>query len=86
MKLLSEQKIVRESSDELLPFSFMGIHIISPEVFKYFPKEDKFSIVDFYLNIAAENKILGFQADKYSWIDCGKPENLKRSRELYLRL
>jgi N-acetyl-alpha-D-muramate 1-phosphate uridylyltransferase len=72
----NEEKIVRESSQKLLPFSFMGIHIISPEVFKYFPKEEKFSIVDFYLSIAAENKILGFPADKYSWIDCGKPENL----------
>ena len=64
-----EQKIVKASSQKLIPFSFMGIHIISPQVFKYFPNEDKFSIVDFYLNIAAENKILGFQADKYSWID-----------------
>ena len=72
----SEKKIVQETSQKLFPYSFMGIHILSPQVFKYFPKEDKFSIVDFYLNIAAENKILGFQADKYSWIDCGKPENL----------
>ena len=77
-----EQKIVRESSQKLLSFSFMGIHIISPEVFKYFPKEEKFSIIDFYLNIAAENKIMGFQADEYSWIDCGKPENLIQAEKI----
>jgi NDP-sugar pyrophosphorylase family protein len=59
----------------------MGIHIISPQVFKYFPEEDNFSIVDFYLDLAAENKILGFKADKYSWIDCGKPENLLNAKE-----
>ena len=56
-----EQKIVRASSQKLIPFSFMGIHVISPKVFKHFPNEDKFSIVDFYLDIAAEIKILGFQ-------------------------
>jgi len=71
-----EQKFVKESSSDLIPLSFMGIHIISPEVFKYFPNEEKFSIVNFYLNMAANNKILGYQADKFFWIDCGRPENL----------
>lgn len=75
----NEEKIVRESPQKMLSFSFMGIHIISPEVFKYFSKKEKFSIVDFYLSIAVENRILGFQADKYSWIDCGKPENLRQA-------
>ena len=74
-----EQKIVKESSQDLLPFSFMGIHVISPNVFKYFPEENKLSIVDLYLDNASENKILGFQADKYSWIDCGKQENLAKA-------
>jgi len=77
----NEKRIVKETSNNLLPFSFMGVHIISPQVFKYFPKEDKFSIVDFYLDIAAENKILGFQADEFSWIDCGKPENLIKAEQ-----
>jgi len=71
-----EQKVVKESSSDLIPFSFMGIHIISPEVFNYFPNEEKFSIVDFYLKIAANNNILGYRADTFSWIDCGRPENL----------
>ena len=79
----NEQKIVQETTNKLLPYSFMGIHIISPEVFKYFPKEENFSIVDFYLNIAAANKILGFPADKYSWIDCGKAENLIEAEKIF---
>ena len=80
-EITGEQKIVQETANELYPFSFTGIHVISPQVFKYFPKQDKFSIVDFYLNIAAENKIMAFQSDKYSWIDCGKPENLIKVKE-----
>jgi len=76
-----KQKIAKEITQNVHPFSFMGIHIISPGVFKYFPNEDKFSIVDFYLNIAAKHKIFGFQADKYSWIDCGKPENLSEAEK-----
>lgn len=80
----SEQKIVKTSSSELIPFSFMGVHIISPEVFQSFPIEEKFSIIDLYLNIAAKYKILGYRADKYSWIDCGKPENLREAEKYIL--
>lgn len=76
-----EKIISRKTKLELHPFSFMGIHVISPEVFKFFPKDNKFSIVDFYLSLAAKIKILGFQADNYSWIDCGKPENLRQSEK-----
>ena len=71
-----EEKISKTTDEQLSPFSFMGIHIISPKIFKYFPKEEKFSIVDYYLNIASNNKILGYRADKFSWIDCGRPEKL----------
>jgi NDP-sugar pyrophosphorylase family protein len=60
----------------------MGIHIISPQVFTYFPQENKFSIVDFYLNIAAELKIIGFRADQFSWIDCGRPEKLVQAKNI----
>lgn len=76
-----QQKIVKDSLQKLLPFSFMGIHIISPKVFKLFPEKEKFSIVDFYLGIAKENKLMGFQADKFSWIDCGRPENLMEAEK-----
>jgi len=71
-----EQKILNDSLSDLIPFSFMGIHVISPKIFKHFPIKEKFSIVDFYLNNAINNKILGYQADKFDWIDCGRPENL----------
>lgn len=82
-KNTGEQKIVIKSNQNLAPLSFMGIHVISPQLFDYFPKENKFSIVDFYLNIAKKQKILGYQADKFSWIDCGKPENLKEAEKLF---
>jgi NDP-sugar pyrophosphorylase family protein len=76
-----EKKIVKATAQKLNPFSFMGIHIISPRLFKYFPEQEKFSIIDFYLKISADLKIMGFRADKFSWIDCGRPANLIEAKE-----
>lgn len=76
-----EQQIIGNQQKKLLPYSFMGIHIISPQIFNTFPQNEKFSIVKFYLKIAEKKIISGFQADKYFWLDCGKPENLKQAKK-----
>jgi NDP-sugar pyrophosphorylase family protein len=74
-----EQRIVSKSTKDLQQLSFMGIHIISPKIFTKFPKEERFSIVKYYLEIAGDNLIKGFRGDAYSWVDCGKPENLSKA-------
>lgn len=64
--------------------SFMGIHIISPDIFPLLPKKDIFSIIDAYLDLAAKgHKIVGYRNDGGYWIDLGKKENLQNA-ERYL--
>jgi NDP-sugar pyrophosphorylase family protein len=42
--------------------------------------EGAFSIVPTYLRLAAQGeKILGFRADEYYWLDLGRPENVARA-------
>lgn len=59
--------------DELVPFSFSGIHVISPEIFSLIEERGKFSIIESYLKLMNTQKILAFthQAQLY---DIGKPE------------
>jgi len=77
-----EEIIKRQYSSELSPLAFSGIHIINPLLFRYFPGEVKFSMVELYLNMAPEEIIKGYDHSGDKWIDIGKPESLKKA-ELY---
>lgn len=77
-----EVKIVRDHSDVLTRFAFSGIHVIDPAVFKLINREGKFSIVDIYLELAANNGILGFEHNAGNWIDMGKPDELVKAENI----
>ena len=64
--------------------AFSGIHIISPEIFPLILKQGKFSIVDVYLELAASQKILGFDHSGSRLIDVGKPEAVKAAESMFL--
>lgn len=69
-------------ADIVQAWAFSGIHVISPRIFALMTEEGAFSIIDCYLRLAAQGeKILAFRADKYSWLDLGKPENIAKAEE-----
>ena len=60
--------------------AFSGIHVISPRLFALMKEEGIFSIIDFYLRLAAGGeKIAAFRADEYYWRDLGKPADLQQA-------
>jgi NDP-sugar pyrophosphorylase family protein len=60
--------------------AFNGIHVISPEIFSRMSGwPERFSIIDFYLSVAAGAHIGAFIADGSRTIDAGKPEALERA-------
>jgi NDP-sugar pyrophosphorylase family protein len=76
---ISEMARTVERSQAL---AFSGIHIISPRLLSMIAEEGVFSIIPVYLRLAAQGeKIHGFRADEYYWIDLGKPENIARANE-----
>ena len=77
-----EKKIVRQAEGNLSRASFMGIHVISPKLLSLLPGDDKFSIIDTYLQSARNNIIKTFPCDKYRWLDLGKPEQLAKADQL----
>lgn len=68
-----------QEKETLEPFAFSGIHIISPELFQFFPQQPIFSIIDTYLMAARKEKIIGFNHSEGIWLDVGKPSSLKKA-------
>jgi NDP-sugar pyrophosphorylase family protein len=47
------------------------------------PEQDRFSIVDVYLELAKIYDIKGFVDTSELWIDVGKPEQLAEARKMF---
>ena len=76
-----EEKISRNEND-LFPFSFSGIQVLSPNIFSMITQEGKFSIIDTYLELAKENAVLGFE---HSAIlkDIGSIEKIAEAEKIF---
>lgn len=62
--------------------AFSGIHVINPEIFQMFSREGKFSIIDCYLELSGNHKILGFRDTSALWMDVGKLTQLSQADDL----
>ena len=64
-------------------FGFTGIYILSKEIFNYFPEEDKFDIVKFFLSAPSVLKIKGYVDDGKYWFDLGSEKKIKEAEEYF---
>lgn len=63
-------------------YAFSGIHVISPSLFRYMDRwQEKFSIMDFYLQTCREARLGGYLTEQLRLIDIGKPETLAKAEE-----
>ena len=63
-------------------FAFSGYQVISKEIFNHKTREGIFSMTDWYLDICAAQKIIGYDHSLDIWIDIGSPEQLERANEI----
>jgi len=75
------ERIISQDRDSLTQLAFSGIHIIDPALFKYFPEDDKFSIIDVYLEAAKNERIKAFPHNNSFWQDVGRIEDLNSLEE-----
>jgi len=78
-----EKIIVKDEQSELFQYSFSGIQVVDPKIFKYFPDKDVFSLVELYLLTARKEKISGYFHNEDEWMDLGKIENIKKAESLF---
>ncbi|KAA0244542.1 MAG: nucleotidyltransferase family protein, partial [Chlorobiota bacterium] len=78
-----ERIISVESKSELTAYSFSGIQIIDPKIFKYFPDKLIFSLVELYLNVSAKENVTGYVHNDDELMDVGKVENIKGAESFF---
>jgi NDP-sugar pyrophosphorylase family protein len=70
------------SSNGMRALAFCGIHIVSTRLFARMREQGAFSIIDAYLELAAQGeKVVAFDADRYYWRDLGKPESIAQAEQ-----
>jgi MurNAc alpha-1-phosphate uridylyltransferase len=68
----------------LLEKAFSGIHLISPAIFPLMHQQGKFSIVDVYLELAANHAILGYDHSGSRLVDVGRIESVMVAEKLFI--
>jgi len=64
-----------QTAEGLIPIAFSAIHIMDPQLFKYFPPEKRFPLMPFYLELAKTHPVHLYRHDRDSWTDMGKLES-----------
>lgn len=77
-----EEKIVI-ANDNFQPFAYSCVVVYQPEIFSLIKQQGKFSIMDSYLSLAADNVILGYDHTGDKWVDVGKPESVAVAEEMF---
>ena len=77
-----EEKIVLESK-ELFEKAYSGLALFEPQALDLITLRGKFSLIDAYLALAAENKIAGYDHSGKRWIDVGRPQSVKEAEQLF---
>ena len=67
------------SGESLKELAFSGITCYKPEIFSFIPQGGKFSLTDFFLDLAPQCSILGYDHSGDLLLDVGSEEKLKRA-------
>jgi len=81
-----EKIITRANNTSINAYSFSGIQIVDPLIFKYFPDKDVFSLVELYLETARRERINGFVHNEDNWLDLGKLENINKAENIFNKI
>jgi len=67
----------------LVQKAYSCVVIFQPEIFSLIKQKGKFSIMDSYLDLAADHVILGYDHSGDKLVDVGKPESVAISEKLF---
>ena len=62
--------------------AFSGIHIIHPDLLRFFDKEGNFPIIPEYLRLCTKHHIIGYDHTGSQWMDMGKQESFVVKEDL----
>jgi len=70
-----ESILVDEKQETLTPIAFSAIHVMDPSIFILFPREKRFPLMPFYLELAKTRPVYLYRHDEDEWTDMGKLES-----------
>ena len=77
----NEKKISRQKATPFQQFAFCGIQILEPAIFDFFPQENKFSLVNFYIQVSRQDTIKGLLTNSKYFYDLGSIEKLNEAEK-----
>ena len=82
--LQTGQEKISIDKPNLIEKAYSCVVIYQPEIFSLIKQTGKFSIMDTYLDLAAEHVILGYDHSGDDLVDVGKPESVALAEKLFL--
>ena len=81
--LQTGQEKIAISKPNLIAKAYSRVVIYEPQIFSLIRQQGKFSIMDSYLDLAAEHVILGYDHSGDNLVDVGKPESVAVAEKLF---
>ncbi len=72
----SGEEIITRPEEEYSSLAFSGIHMVSPEIFRYLPRKNVFGIIEVYLQLSKTRNIAAYLHDDDYWFDVGTTQKL----------
>lgn len=75
---------IKRKAEKLIEKSFSGIQIINNRIFELPHRIGKFSLVDWYLDLASDYTLLAYDHSGTQVLDVGKPESIAKAENIFL--
>lgn len=77
------EEIIVRGEDVLVQKAYSCVVVFEYDIFNLITQKGKFSLIDVYLSLAAEHRIMGFDHTGSKWVDVGKPESVPVAESLF---
>ena len=68
---------------KLIPKAYSCVVVFDYSVFSLIKQQGKFSLMDVYLDLAKDHRIMGFDHRGDKWVDVGRPESVAVAEEMF---
>lgn len=79
----SGEEIISINKPNLIPLAYSCVVVFDPRIFSLIRQKGKFSLVEMYLDLAAQHSILGYDHSSDKFVDVGKPESIALAESLF---
>lgn len=76
-------KSLTGNESNLIPLAYSCVVVFQPEVFPLIRQTGKFSIIDTYLDLGGEHKIMGYDHSGDLLVDVGKPDSVAIAEKMF---